>query len=1105
MNTGKRVFGLSMALLLGTLGVLGLGTAVSFATTPTHPPSSVIISEVAWGGTAASTADEWIELHNPTTQTISLAGWTLQGTSINIALSGNIPAEGFFLLERTDNTTVSDIPADQIYTGALGNGGEILTLRNEVAQVIDTANGDGGGWNGGSGSPTFFSMERTSPTAADLPANWQSNDGLTRNGLDAAGNPLNGTPKQPNRGWVFVPPVPLADVVVAKSGPPTAVPSDTLTYQLTLSNSGQLTAANVLLTDTLPTGMAYVADTSGWVAIPTGQQISWVVGDVPTATQHTFLLTVTVSASATGNLINQLTASTTTTETNLANNNATAQTVIFSADTPHILIDAVLYMGQDKATTQGDEAVRLINVGGATADLSGWVLSDGATNATIPAGVLLPSGAAIWLAKDGAAFERQFGYSPDLERAATIPVLPQLLGTWPGYADTGDEVILRNSEGDVVDALVYKAGDTSQVGWAGTAVFPYGVGAERGQILFRKRDWATGAPLPDTNTAASWAQDPADAWAGRRVQYPGWQLEPFFFTHLVTPTAVYTLGMAPDHGYEMFKAHISAAQDEILIQTHTFEHWGIAQDLLSARQRGVSVTILLEGGPPGGMANQQKYLCQQLEAAEGQCWFMVNDDPADIYDRYTYLHAKFMLVDGEQVLIASENLSPNSLPDDDKSDGTHGRRGTLLSTNAPEVVSYVAGVWAADFAPTRYRDLRRYDATFAPPVGYVPITTTGGTTYTVRYPTPLTVMGSLPVELLHAPENVTRPDSGLFGLLAQAGAGDVVLVQQLSERIVWGDGTSLRFEAYLAAARRGATVRLLLDGYFDNPTSPTSNHATCAALLAIAQVEGLDMQCQTGNPTGLGIHNKMVLVRLSGLGYVHLGSLNGTETSHKLNRELAIQVQSDEMYALLAEMFGRDWRYTQHLPFVLGEYVPPATYVLISELLYDPIGPDMDEFIELANPTSLSIDLGGYSLSDATLITDFADLRRFPEGTLIGPGQALVVAQQAVAFRTRYGFNPDFEILETDAAVPNLIDDPVWGDPATFLQFGNSGDIIYLRDGQDGEVDVIAYGNREYPTGGVCAAVASGHSLRRRPYWRDVNVCSRDFEDWPSPDPGLLP
>jgi len=40
---------------------------------------------------------------------------------------GFITAHGFYLLERTDDTTVSDIGADQIYTGGLNNNGETLT------------------------------------------------------------------------------------------------------------------------------------------------------------------------------------------------------------------------------------------------------------------------------------------------------------------------------------------------------------------------------------------------------------------------------------------------------------------------------------------------------------------------------------------------------------------------------------------------------------------------------------------------------------------------------------------------------------------------------------------------------------------------------------------------------------------------------------------------------------------------------------------------------------------------------------------------------------------------------------------------------------------
>ena len=49
----------------------------------------------------------------------------------------------------------------------------------------------------------------------------------------------------------------------------------------------------------------------------------------------------------------------------------------------------------------------------------------------------------------------------------------------------------------------------------------------------------------------------------------------------------------------------------------------------------------------------------------------------------------------------------------------------------------------------------------------------------------------------------------------------------------WGASSSnpiadpnVRLEALIAAAQRGATVRLLLDRYFDVPTATTSNEAT---------------------------------------------------------------------------------------------------------------------------------------------------------------------------------------------------------------------------------------------------------------------------------------
>lgn len=782
-----------------------------------------------------------------------------------------------------------------------------------------------------------------------------------------------------------------------------------------------------------------------------------------------------------------------------------------------VLLDAVLYDGYE--LSDADEAVRIRNVSEQLVDISGWQLNDGeSSTAVIPPATTLAPGQAIWLAKDGAAFQRQFGFPPDFERNDTLPAVPNLTGAWPNLANTGDQVMLRDAANTLIDCLAYESNPNEQCGaaWVGPAVYPYtpntSFGAE-GQILYRARDPQTGQPLPDTNSAADWAQANGDVSNGRKVQFPGWDLDEFFWTVQVTETAVLTIAIAPDNAYEAIVDQIARAHTSIQIESHTFESIALAEALRAAQQRGVAVTILMEGEPPGGVSDQQRYICQLLADAGANCWFMFNESSQRIFDRYTYLHAKFILIDGERVIISSENLSPRSLPDDDKSDGTWGRRGVALITDAPGVVSHVQTIFSRDFDTAAHVDITGTHLIGAPPPGFVPVTVTGGITYPVRFAAPTAVQGTFAFELVQSPENSLRRHEALLGMVNRAGAGDVVLVQQLDERPYWGSSLSNpavdpnpRLEAYIAAARRGAVVRLLLDSFFDSGNQ-VSNSAACIYVNTLALAESLDLACKTGNPTGLGIHNKMVLVWADGRGYVHVGSLNGSELSSKGNRELALQVQSDAAYALLAGMFWGDWGYRLYMPILLRDYTPPARYVLISEVLYDPAGAQDDaEFIELVNPTGQLIDLSNFSLGDAVTPTDFEDVRRFPPGTFLAPGQTLVVATTATAFFTEYGLNPDFEILDTDPLVPDMIDDPVWGDPNTFLRLGNSGDEVILRDPNDLVVDAIAYGTGSFPGVVSCNLVSvSNSSLERYPYWIDSDNCLVDFREWPFPNPGLLP
>ena len=153
-----------------------------------------------------------------------------------------------------------------------------------------------------------------------------------------------------------------------------------------------------------------------------------------------------------------------------------------------ILIEAVHYAGYEGAD---DEAVSLINISESPVDVSSWQLTDGVSTAVLPAGLSISPGQIIWLANDAAAFQRQFGHLPNAAKDIVTFTLPALTGTWPGFANDGDEVLLSDSTAQLIDVLVYEDGDTSVTGWSGTAVEPYAPHnalPATGQIIYRMRN-----------------------------------------------------------------------------------------------------------------------------------------------------------------------------------------------------------------------------------------------------------------------------------------------------------------------------------------------------------------------------------------------------------------------------------------------------------------------------------------------------------------------------------------------------------------------------------------------------------------------------------------
>jgi hypothetical protein len=178
----------------------------------------------------------------------------------------------------------------------------------------------------------------------------------------------------------------------------------------------------------------------------------------------------------------------------------------------------------------------------------------------------------------------------------------------------------------------------------------------------------------------------------------------------------------------------------------------------------------------------------------------------------------------------------------------------------------------------------------------------------------------------------------------------------------------------------------------------------------------------------------------------------------------------------------------------------PASPVLISEVMYDPPTAEPgNEWIELQNTSGFTIDLQDYKVGNEETLDEGEGMYQFPTGAALLPGQVIVVANSAQAFVDTFGSYPDYELADTETAVPNMAPYSLWATGSVNLS--NIGDQVIVLDGSDTAMDVVTYGEGTWP-GVTPHPGANDWSIERQPADRDTNDCSLDFIAQPSPDPG---
>lgn len=154
-------------------------------------------------------------------------------------------------------------------------------------------------------------------------------------------------------------------------------------------------------------------------------------------------------------------------------------------------------------------------------------------------------------------------------------------------------------------------------------------------------------------------------------------------------------------------------------------------------------------------------------------------------------------------------------------------------------------------------------------------------------------------------ETVLAPDFGYSSVLELIeGARSRLYLELYYFSDQWQPGSD-PYDAILGAARRGVSVRLILDGNWYNNEEGKGNTAIAQRMNEVGLEEGLDLRAKTLSPYhGVDtLHNKGAIAD----DRVLICSINWVRASFERNREAGVVVDSSQVAEFYTRAFEKDW------------------------------------------------------------------------------------------------------------------------------------------------------------------------------------------------------
>ncbi|MFH0966306.1 MAG: phospholipase D-like domain-containing protein [Methanobacteriota archaeon] len=342
--------------------------------------------------------------------------------------------------------------------------------------------------------------------------------------------------------------------------------------------------------------------------------------------------------------------------------------------------------------------------------------------------------------------------------------------------------------------------------------------------------------------------------------------------------------VSPDCSRSVFEDAITSAHHEILVNIYEFTDQGFADLLCAAAARGVRIIVLIEGGPVGGISPDEQSVIATLSGSNIQVSAMTG--AGEDHAPYRYDHAKYLVIDGERVLLTTENFTSHSIPHI----GTSGNRGWGVFLTSRELAGYFSQVFASDLDGPGITRVQGYPSEITPYTGVSYNQVFEPVSFTAALVTP-----------------VLAPDTTDLIVPFISKAKKRVLIEEAYIKHWTGGKKNPYLQAAIDAARRGVDVRIILDSFYYNDEDEADNADIVDEINGVADRDHLPLEARMIDLRSTGLlklHAKGVVADDS----VFISSINWNENSPVFNREAGLIIEDKSAAGYFASVFESDWK-----------------------------------------------------------------------------------------------------------------------------------------------------------------------------------------------------